>query len=59
MVAYTKPQQREKEENERLRGEGDKIKFRLKKMMTMTRHQFFTLFCLVSIKSNKKNLTAA
>ena len=34
MVAYTKPQQWKKEENERLRGEGDKIKlidFRFKK----------------------------
>ena len=27
MVAYTKPQQSKKEECERLRGEGDKIKF--------------------------------
>ena len=27
MVAYTKPQQRKKEESERLRGEGDKVKF--------------------------------
>ena len=27
MVAYTKPQQREKEESKRLRGERDKIKF--------------------------------
>ena len=27
MVAYTKPQQRKKEESERLRGEGDRIKF--------------------------------
>ena len=27
MVAYTKPQQRKKEEIERLRGERDKIKF--------------------------------
>ena len=27
MVAHTKPQQRKKEESERLRGEGDKIKF--------------------------------
>ena len=27
MVAYTKPQQWKKEESERLRGEGDKIKF--------------------------------
>ena len=27
MVAYTKPQQRKKEESEQLRGEGDKIKF--------------------------------
>ena len=27
MVAYTKPQQRKKEESERLRGERDKIKF--------------------------------
>ena len=27
MVAYTKPQQRKKEESERLRGEGDQIKF--------------------------------
>ena len=27
MVAYTKPQQRKKEECERLRGERDKIKF--------------------------------
>ena len=27
MVAYTKPQQWKKEENERLRGEGDNIKF--------------------------------
>ena len=26
-MAYTKPQQRKKEENERLRGEGDQIKF--------------------------------
>ena len=26
MVAYTKPQQRKKEESERLRGEGDQIK---------------------------------
>ena len=25
MVAYTKPQQRKKEESERLRGEGDQI----------------------------------
>ena len=27
MVAYTKPQQRKKEESERLRGEGDQMKF--------------------------------
>ena len=27
MVAYTKPQQRRKEESEKLRGEGDQIKF--------------------------------
>ena len=27
MVAYTKPQKGKKEESERLRGEGDKIKF--------------------------------
>ena len=27
MVAYTKPQQRQKEENEQLRGERDEIKF--------------------------------
>ena len=27
MVAYTKPQQRKKEEREKLRGEGDQIKF--------------------------------
>ena len=27
MVAYTKPQTRKKEESERLRGEGDQIKF--------------------------------
>ena len=27
MVAYTKPQERQKEENERLRGEGYQIKF--------------------------------
>ena len=27
MVAYTKLQQRKKEESERLRGEGDRIKF--------------------------------
>ena len=27
MVAYTMPQQRKKEESERLRGEGDQIKF--------------------------------
>ena len=27
MVAYIKPQQRNKEENERLRGERDQIKF--------------------------------
>ena len=27
MVAYTKPQQRKKEEIERLRGESDQIKF--------------------------------
>ena len=27
MVAYTKPQQRKKEESEKLRGEGDQIKF--------------------------------
>ena len=27
MVAYTKPQQREKEESEKLRGESDQIKF--------------------------------
>ena len=27
MVAYTMPQQRKKEESERLRGERDKIKF--------------------------------
>ena len=27
MVAYTKPQQRKKEESERLRDEGDQIKF--------------------------------
>ena len=27
MVSYTKPQQRKKEESERLRGEGDQIKF--------------------------------
>ena len=27
IVAYTKPQQRKKEESERLRGEGDEIKF--------------------------------
>ena len=27
MVAYTKPQQRQKEESERLRGEGNQIKF--------------------------------
>ena len=27
MVAYTKPQQREKEESEKLRGERDQIKF--------------------------------
>ena len=27
MVAYTNPQQRKKEESERLRGEGDQIKF--------------------------------
>ena len=27
MVAYAKPQQRMKEESERLRGEGDQIKF--------------------------------
>ena len=27
MVAYTKPQQRKKEESERLRGDGDKINF--------------------------------
>ena len=27
MVAYTKPQQREREESERLREEGDQIKF--------------------------------
>ena len=27
MVAYTKPQQRKKEESEQLRGERDKIKF--------------------------------
>ena len=27
MVAYTKPQQRKKEESERLRGERDQIKF--------------------------------
>ena len=27
MVAYTKPQQWKKEESERLRGEGDQIKF--------------------------------
>ena len=27
MVAYTKPQQRKKEENESLRGESDQIKF--------------------------------
>ena len=26
MVAYTKPQQRKKEESEKLRGEGDQIK---------------------------------
>ena len=27
MVAYTKPQQRKKEESEKLRGEGSQIKF--------------------------------
>ena len=27
MAAYAKPQQRRKEESERLRGEGDQIKF--------------------------------
>ena len=27
MVAYTEPQQRKKEESERLRGEGNQIKF--------------------------------
>ena len=27
MATYTKPQQRKKEEGERLRGEGDQIKF--------------------------------
>ena len=27
MVAYTKPQQRKRDENERLRGERDQIKF--------------------------------
>ena len=27
MMAYTKPQQRKKEESERLRGEGDQVKF--------------------------------
>ena len=27
MVAYTKPQQRNEEESERLRGKGDQIKF--------------------------------
>ena len=27
MVVYTKPQQRKKEESERLRGEGDQVKF--------------------------------
>ena len=27
MVAYTKPQQRKKEESERLRGEGDQMQF--------------------------------
>ena len=27
MVAYTKPQQRNKERSERIRGEGDQIKF--------------------------------
>ena len=27
MVAYTKPQQRKKAESEKLRGEGDQIKF--------------------------------
>ena len=27
MVAYTKPKQRKREERERLRGEGDQIKF--------------------------------
>ena len=27
MVAYTKPQQTKKEESQRLRGEGDQIKF--------------------------------
>ena len=27
MVAYTKPQQRKKEESRQLRGDGDKIKF--------------------------------
>ena len=27
MVAYAKPQQRNKEESERLRGEGDQVKF--------------------------------
>ena len=27
MVAYTKPQQRKKEERKKLRGEGDQIKF--------------------------------
>ena len=27
MVAYTKPQQRKKEESEQLRGKGDQIKF--------------------------------
>ena len=27
MVAYTKPQQREKEDSKRLRGEGDRSKF--------------------------------
>ena len=63
MVAYTKPQERKKEESDRLRGERDQIKFigvRFERWQvvtsdfkTMRRHAFRTcdqLYCSYTIK---------
>ena len=52
MVAYTKPQQRKKEESKQLRAERDKIKF----LNQILQHKCILLFPL---SSNQQNIESA